>query len=207
MIFFDFHLTGAYPRTASSVPIRRSGDRPGALRGRCRPAAGLPPRPRGPALLADADPRSARRPSCSSSRTTTSSACSIRKGCRWSRWACRARWRRGGDRPSQDLADLRRQLHLFRGTPTGLWLAHELKAVFGVQQKLTAPTRRRSTTRSRTTGDARVPPACALRAVQHRGPGHHRRRHRSAGAPPGHPPPRAGRPRPAHLPARRVVNL
>ncbi len=28
--------------------------------------------------------------------------------------------------------------HLFRGTPTGMWLAHELQDVFGVEEKLTA---------------------------------------------------------------------
>jgi glucuronate isomerase len=28
--------------------------------------------------------------------------------------------------------------HLFRGTPTGMWLAHELRNVFGIAQKLTA---------------------------------------------------------------------
>jgi glucuronate isomerase len=30
--------------------------------------------------------------------------------------------------------------YLFRGTPTGLWLAHELKAVFGILDKLTSQT-------------------------------------------------------------------
>jgi len=30
--------------------------------------------------------------------------------------------------------------HLFRGTPTGIWLNHELSAVFGIQEKLTGKT-------------------------------------------------------------------
>ena len=30
--------------------------------------------------------------------------------------------------------------HLFRGTPSGMWLSHELEMVFGVTQKLTADT-------------------------------------------------------------------
>ncbi|MEP7286528.1 MAG: glucuronate isomerase [Chloroflexota bacterium] len=30
--------------------------------------------------------------------------------------------------------------YLFRGTPTGMWLAHELREVFGIQQKLTGET-------------------------------------------------------------------
>lgn len=30
--------------------------------------------------------------------------------------------------------------HLFRGTPTGMWLAHELQDVFGVEEKLTSRT-------------------------------------------------------------------
>jgi glucuronate isomerase len=32
------------------------------------------------------------------------------------------------------------QFHLFRGTPTGAWLAHELYFVFGIEEKLTAKT-------------------------------------------------------------------
>jgi glucuronate isomerase len=34
------------------------------------------------------------------------------------------------------------QFYLFRGTPSGLWLAHELYQVFGIQQKLTGATAR-----------------------------------------------------------------
>jgi glucuronate isomerase len=30
--------------------------------------------------------------------------------------------------------------HLFRGTPTGAWLTHELKGIFGIEEKLTGPT-------------------------------------------------------------------
>ncbi len=51
-----------------------------------------------------------------------------------------ARRRPGGDGSPQDLADFRRSLHLFRGTPSGVWLAHELHEVFGVQQKLSGAT-------------------------------------------------------------------
>jgi glucuronate isomerase len=32
------------------------------------------------------------------------------------------------------------QFHLFRGTPTGAWLAHELHSVFGIEEKLTSKT-------------------------------------------------------------------
>jgi glucuronate isomerase len=37
----------------------------------------------------------------------------------------------------QTLAD---NFHLFRGTPTGAWIAHELQSVFGIEEKLTGET-------------------------------------------------------------------
>ena len=39
--------------------------------------------------------------------------------------------------------------HLFRGTPTGAWLAHELSCVFGIDEKLTGQTAQPSMIRSK----------------------------------------------------------
>ena len=70
--------------------------------------------------------------------------------------------------------------HLFRGTPTRLWFDYVLSDLFGIDEPLSAGDRRpRTTTRSPSClqRDA-YPPARAVRALQHRGDRHHRRRAR-----------------------------
>ena len=78
--------------------------------------------------------------------------------------------------------------YLFRGTPTGVWLRDELAEVFGVDEKLTGANAQAIYDQiDAQAALARLPPRAPLRALQHRGALHHRRRHRHAGAPPGHP--------------------
>ena len=65
--------------------------------------------------------------------------------------------------------------HLFRGTPTGVWLDHALVEVFGIDQKLTGANAQAVYDRDRSqTGDARIPAAGLVRALQHRGAVHDR---------------------------------
>ena len=74
--------------------------------------------------------------------------------------------------------------HLFRGTPTRLWFDYVLTEP--VRHRRAADGRRpptRITTRSPTLlADRRLPPARAVRALQHRGDRHHRRRARRSAA-------------------------
>ena len=77
-------------------------------------------------------------------------------------------------------------------------------SVFGVEYKLNGESAQYIYDQiAELPGAARVPPAPPLRAFQHRGADHHRRRLRHAGPPPGHPRLGLGGPRAAHLPARR----
>ncbi len=64
--------------------------------------------------------------------------CSTPRACRWRRWACPA----GSGEPDhrkiwQTFAE---HFYLFRGTPTGIWLAYVFHEVFGIEDKLTGAT-------------------------------------------------------------------
>ena len=112
----------------------------------------------------------ARRPTCSSSPITTSSACSTARACALEDLGVPTRdgtpvetdhrriWQRFAE-----------HFHLFRGTPTGLWLADELINVFGVEERLNGDERPADL---RPPGGAAGPPgvhaARAVRALQHR---------------------------------------
>jgi glucuronate isomerase len=83
---------------------------------------------------------------------------------------------------------LAQNFHLFRGTPSWLWLNHVFSQVFGFTQFLS----RRDLGRlfrphQRGPGHRGVPAPGPVRPLQHRDPGHHRRPAGSAGAPQGHP--------------------
>ena len=71
-------------------------------------------------------------PRSSSSPITTSSGCSTRRACRWSRWAShastapRSRQTRAGSGSCSATTST-----CFAGTPSGAWLAHEFEGVFG----------------------------------------------------------------------------
>ena len=75
--------------------------------------------------------------------------------------------------------------YLFRGTPTGLWLADELINVFGVTERLNGESAQRIYDHL---AAQLAPPGVRatrpVRALQDRGAGHHRRRDRHAGASP-----------------------
>ena len=131
-------------------------------------------------------PRSARRPISSSSRIITSSGCSIRRACRWRRWACpradggpverdpRKIWQLFAEHYSPVPRDAQRRVARPR---VGRGLRHHAEADGG--QRAGSVRRDRGSS-----GDARVPAARAVRALQHRGAGHHRCRVRPAGAAP-----------------------
>ena len=75
----------------------------------------------------------------------------------------------------------RDHFHLFRGTPSGAWLAHEFEGVFGIDEPLTGATAMRIYDRIEAQPrDARVPAARAVRAVQDRSALHDRCGHRHA---------------------------
>ena len=70
---------------------------------------------------------------------------------------------------------------LFRGTPSGCWLRHELADVFGIDEPLDRPQRRRRLRpHRRAAAHRRVPAARPVRAVPDRGALHHRLGHRHA---------------------------
>ena len=83
--------------------------------------------------------------------------------------------------------------HLFRGTPSRLWLDHTFETVFGLDARLSAATADALLRpHRRLPGAARVPPPRALRALQHRGDRHHRQRARRPALAPDDPRLRAG---------------
>ncbi len=104
------------------------------------------------------------------------SACSTARACGWrisaSRAATAPRWRptgapSGGASPGT--------IPLFRGTPTRLWLDHTLATLFGMTERLSAKNAdAQYDAHRRGAATAGVPPARALRALQHRGDRHHR---------------------------------
>jgi glucuronate isomerase len=98
--------------------------------------------------------------------------------------------------------------HLFRGTPSWLWLNHVFSQVFGFTEFLTRrDLRRLFRPHQRGPGDRRLPAPRAVRPLQHRDPGHHRGPARDAEAPQGHPRQRLGRPRDHRLSPRRGHRL
>ena len=96
----------------------------------CRSSArtATPTRPGSPAM-----PHSPTRPSCCWSRTITCSACSIARAFRWMHWAFPAATVRA---PHVDPRAAWRlfaaNFHLFRGTPSSMWLNHVFHEVFGL---------------------------------------------------------------------------
>ena len=94
--------------------------------------------------------------------------------------------------------------HLFRGTPTRIWLDHAFATVFGCNERLTPRIRRshRSTASTRASRDAGVPPARAVRALQHRSDRDDRVAARSARSSPEDPRVRLEGPRDHRVPAR-----
>ena len=79
--------------------------------------------------------------SCSSFRTTIFSACSTARACRWRRWASRGK---DGGAVETDARKIWRKFaenyHLFRGTPTRLWLDQSFCELFGMTVRLSAAT-------------------------------------------------------------------
>ena len=77
--------------------------------------------------------------------------------------------------------------HLFRGTPSRLWLDHTFETVFGLDDAASRP--RPPTHYYDHIADCLappgVPPARAVRALQHRGDRHHRQRARRPALAPG----------------------
>ncbi len=74
--------------------------------------------------------------------------------------------------------------HLFRGTPTRIWLDHALHEVFGIRERLAPESADRLFDRiNASLARARIPAARAVRAIQHRGDRDDRVAARSAGAP------------------------
>ena len=130
---------------------RAPRDRARALRRAQGPADRLPARPHRSALVCRERSLSRSRRSSSSCPTTTSSACCSRRASGSRTWACpaptaapvetdgRAIWRRFAE-----------NYHLFRGTPTRLWLDHTFEKLFGVDERLSADTADASTTASPT---------------------------------------------------------
>ena len=168
--------------------------------------ARLPARPRRSARSSPTTSRSPSRPRSSSSRITTSSGCSTRAASRWNRSASRpataprssaTRGRSGSASPSTTTCSAARR--------PALWLDDELHELFGVRGSSTARPRRRSTTRSPRSCEPGVPPARAVRPVQHRGAGDDRQGERPARAPRGASAVRVDRPRDPDLPPRRGV--
>ena len=127
--------------TGCSRPIRRRATIARALYARGRgPADRQPARPYRSGLVRDRRALDQRRPSCCSRPTIISSGCSTARAC--ARRARRAeprravrapiRARRGGCSPAH--------YHLFRGTPSRLWLDHVFAEVFGIDVALEAAT-------------------------------------------------------------------
>ena len=152
-------------------------------------------------------PRTRRSPiprGCSSFRTTTFSACSTARACRSRRWASRGK---DGGAVETDARKIWRKFaenyHLFRGTPTRLWLDQSFCELFGMTVRLSAATADQYFDRiSECLAEAGIPPARAVRAVQDRGDRHHREPARSARAPQGDRRIRLEGPRRHRLPAR-----
>ena len=72
--------------------------------------------------------------------------------------------------------------YLFRGTPSGLWLAHELARSLAIESKLNGATAQEIYDQiGGQAGHAGISPPRPVRAFQHRGAVHHRRGHRLAG--------------------------
>ena len=85
--------------------------------------------------------------------------------------------------------------HLFRGTPSAMWINHAFQDVFGIDEPLSAATGRcQLRPHRRLPRPPRVPPARAVRTVQHRGYRHHGAGSRSARPSSRHPRWRLGRP-------------
>ena len=93
--------------------------------------------------------------------------------------------------------------HLFRGTPSRLWLDWVFAEAFGLDVRLEAETADHLLRDDRRGAeDRRLPPARPVRAVRHRGHRHHRKPARPARPSPRDPGERLGRPRRHRLPAR-----
>ena len=93
--------------------------------------------------------------------------------------------------------------HLFRGTPTRAWLDHAFATLFGFDERLSAKNADALFRPHRgAPGDARVPAARALRALQHRGDRDDRKPARRSALAQDDPRQRLERPRPHGLSAR-----
>ena len=162
--------TGCFPPTPSPATSRDGFMRRSPT---CRSSArtATPTRP--------GSPRTGRSPirrASSSPPTITCSACSTARASRRRRSACRgstaARSRRTRARSG---AASPRTSHLFRGTPSWLWLEPCLHR--GVRHRRAAVGRERRPAlrhHRRVPRDARIPAARAVRALQHRGARDHR---------------------------------
>ena len=92
--------------------------------------------------------------------------------------------------------------HLFRGTPTRIWLDHAFNTVFGIDERLTTESADRYFDRiNECLAQPAFRPRALVRALQHRSDRHHRVAARSAGPPPEDPQVRMERPRGHGLPA------
>src|SRR5215210_2647234 len=80
-------------------------------------------------------PPSVLRPSCLSSRTTTSSGCSTARESRWRTSVCPRSTVLSWRRITGESGSASARTSTSRATPTGLWLSYELIAVFGVAEK------------------------------------------------------------------------
>ena len=116
--------------------------------------------------------RSPTRRRCSSRRITTCSACSTASGIALEDLGIPAHATAGRSKPTRARSGARspRNYHLFRGTPTRMWLDHAFATVFGIEERLTAESADRYFDRiNACLARAGVPAARAVRALQHRG--------------------------------------
>ena len=191
------HGHSAEPPSRPAVSRRPRDARPRAppLRDGQGPADRQPARPHRPAVVRRR--RAVRQcvARCSSRRTTTCSACSTARASRSRTSASRAAT---AGRVETDARKIWRTFaahyHLFRGTPTRIWLDHAFATVFGIDERLTAESADRYFDRiNECLAQPAVPPARAVRALQHRGDRDDRVAARSARASPRRSARRAGR--------------
>ena len=141
-------------------------------------------------------------PTCSSSPTIMSPACCIPRGSPWKNWGSHEST---VVRSEQDHRKIWRlfceNFHLFLGTPSGIWLTHELSEVFEVNEK---PMRDNADRLYDVISEKLASPtlhtASIVRALQHPGPVHHGCSYRYTFSPSSHSSFRLAGTYPANLP-------
>ena len=141
-------------------------------------------------------------PACSSFPITTFSACSTARALPWKTWASAKRNWMPMKRARSGSA-LPRPTTSFAARPRGMWLDFAFEKLFGLEERLSAQQRQRLLRHhQRQAGLPGFPPSSTLRAIQHRGAGHHQPAAGSADLPSGDPRLRMESPHPAHVSSR-----